>query len=43
MKSFVNGELIGEIENVFVDENGNIGVEKMNIMVLDMLNNHYRV
>lgn len=43
MKPFVNGELIGEIENVSVDENGNIDVEKMNIMVLDMLNGHYRV
>lgn len=48
VKSFENGELIGEIVNVsidekYLDEHGNIDVEKMNIIVFDMLTNHYRV
>lgn len=48
VKSFSNGELIGEIENVsvdekYIDENGNVDVEKMNIITFDMLGNHYRV
>lgn len=48
VKSFINGELIGEIVNVsvdekYIDENGNIDVGKMNIIAFDMLNNHYRV
>ena len=48
VKSFTNGDLIGEIVNVsvdekYIDENGNIDVEKMNIIAFDMLNKHYRV
>jgi len=48
VKSFANGELIGEIVNVsvdekYIDEDGNIDVEKMNIIAFDMVNNHYRV
>lgn len=48
VKSFSNGELIGEIVNVsvdekYIDENGTIDVGKMNIIVFDMFNNHYRV
>lgn len=48
VKSFANGELVGEIVNVsvdekYLDENGNIDVEKMNIIAFDMFTNHYRV
>ncbi|RKI39292.1 flavin reductase family protein [bacterium D16-51] len=48
VKSFSNGELIGEIVNVsvdekYIDENGTIDVGKMNIIAFDMFNNHYRV
>ena len=48
VKSFEDGKLIGEIVNVsvdekYLDENGNVDVEKMHIIVFDMFTNHYRV
>lgn len=46
--SFENGELIGSIVNCSVDENyidesGNIDVDKMEIITYDMVSNTYRV
>ena len=46
--SFENGELIGNIVNCSVDENyidesGNIDVDKMEIITYDMVSNTYRV
>ncbi len=48
VKSFSDGELIGEIVNVsvddkYLDEHGNIDVDKMHIITYDMFGNHYRV
>ena len=46
--SFENGELIGTIVNCsidedYLDENGNIDVDKMEIITFDMVSNTYRV
>ena len=46
--SFENGELIGTIVNCsvdenYVDDNGNIDVDKMEIITFDMVSNTYRV
>ena len=46
--SFENGELIGTIVNCsidedYLDENGNIDVDKMKIITFDMVSNTYRV
>ena len=46
--SFIDGELIGTVVNCSVDENyldekGNIDVDKMEIITLDMVSNTYRV
>ena len=46
--SFENGELIGTIVNCsidedYLDENGNIDADKMEIITFDMLSNTYRV
>ena len=46
--SFENGELIGKVLNCSVDEkyldkDGNIDVDKMEIITFDMVNNTYRV
>lgn len=48
MDSFENGELIGKIVNCsidedYLDENGNIDADKMEIITFDMLSNTYRV
>lgn len=48
VKSFSDGELIGEIVNVsvdekYIDEKGNVDVGKMNVIAFDMMGNHYRV
>ena len=48
MDSFENGELIGTIVNCSIDEeyldkNGNIDVDKMEIITFDMVSNTYRV
>mgnify|MGYP002517980594 CR=1 FL=1 len=48
VKSFSDGELIGEIVNVsvddkYLDEHGNIDVDKMHIITYDMFGNNYRV
>lgn len=46
--SFVDGELVGTVVNCsidenYLDENGNIDVEKMEIITFDMTSNTYRV
>lgn len=46
--SFEDGELIGTIVNCsidedYLDENGNIDVDKMKIITFDMLSNTYRI
>lgn len=46
--SFKNGELIGSIVNCsvdeeYLDENGNIDIDKMEIITFDMVSNTYRV
>lgn len=46
--SFENGELIGKVVNCsvdenYLDENGNIDVDKMEIITYDMVSNTYRV
>lgn len=46
--SFENGDLIGKIVNCsvdekYIDENGNINVDKMEIITYDMVSNTYRV
>ena len=48
MDSFEKGELKGTIVNCsidedYLDENGNIDVDKMEIITLDMVSNTYRV
>lgn len=48
MDSFENGELIGKIVNCsvdenYLDENGKIDVDKMEIITYDMVSNTYRV
>lgn len=46
--SFIDGELVGTVVNCsidedYLDENGNIDVEKMEIITFDMTSNTYRV
>ena len=48
VESFEDGNLIGNVENVsidedYLDENGKIDVDKMEIIAFDMVNNTYRV
>ena len=48
LNSFKDGELIGEVVNcsvdeAYLDENGNIDVDKMEIITFDMVSNTYRV
>lgn len=48
LDSFENGELIGNVVNCSVDEdyldkNGKIDVDKMEIITYDMVSNTYRV
>ena len=48
VESFENGDLIGKIVNCsvdekYIDENGNIDVDKMEIITFDMVSNTYRV
>lgn len=48
VESFENGDLIGKIVNCsiderYLDENGNIDVDKMEIITFDMTSNTYRV
>ena len=48
VESFENGDLIGKIVNCsvdeeYLDENGKIDVDKMEIIAYDMTNNTYRV
>lgn len=48
VESFIDGTLIGNVVNVsidedYLDENGKIDVEKMEVIAFDMINNTYRV
>ena len=48
VESFKDGELIGKVVNCsvdekYLDENGNIDVDKMEIITFDMVSNTYRV
>lgn len=48
VESFEDGNLIGNVVNVsidedYLDENGKIDVDKMEIIAFDMINNTYRV
>lgn len=48
VESFEDGNLIGNVVNVsidedYLDENGKIDVDKMEIIAFDMVNNTYRV
>lgn len=48
VESFEDGELIGKVVNCsvdekYIDENGNIDVDKMEIITFDMTSNTYRV
>lgn len=48
VESFEDGNLIGNVVNVSIDEdylgeNGKIDVDKMEIIAFDMINNTYRV
>ena len=48
MESFEDGILVGRVVNTsidknYLDENGNIDVEKMQIITFDMTSNTYRV
>ena len=48
LDSFENGELIGNVVNCsvdeeYLDENGNIDIDKMELITFDMVSNTYRV